>query len=135
MPKNIIQKQAFNTTPNKLYNFYMNEKLHTEITREKTIISKEIGSTMSAGGKYIKGKILHLKPNKMIVQTWRASDWTKEDMDSILILTFTINEDETASMTMSHSNVPDDKFEELKKGWKEHYWSKWKKYIKDKEVK
>jgi len=87
---------------------------------------------MSAGGKYIKGKILHLKSNKMIVQTWRASDWTKEDPDSVLILTFSKNEDETTLMTMVHANVPDNKFEELKKGWKEHYWSKWKKYIKNK---
>ncbi len=59
----------------------------------------------------------------------------KIDKNYILILTITKKEDETASITTLHPKDHADKYEELKKGWKEHYWSKWKKYIKDKEVK
>ncbi len=132
MPRTIIQKIKFNTTINKLYNFYMDAKLHSEIIEDKAKISKEVGSNMNAYGNYCKGKILHLKPNTQIIQTWRASDWVKEDIDSTLILTFKKNEDETSTLEMVHANVPDNQFEDLKKGCKEHYWNKWKMYIKNK---
>ena len=77
MAVTIKQKMKFDLPANKLFKFYMDEKMHAEITGDKAKISKEIGSNFSAGGKYIKGKMLHVKPNKMIVQTWRGSDWDK----------------------------------------------------------
>ncbi len=74
--------------------------------------------------------MLHIKPNKMIVQTWRGSDWEKSEMDSILILTFSDADDDRTQLEMVHANVPEKYAEELKKGWQEHYWKKWKSYIK-----
>ncbi len=130
MADTIKQKVTFALPPNKLFKFYMDEKMHSEITGEKAKISKEIGSSFTAGGKYIKGKMLHIKPNKMIVQTWRGSDWEKSEMDSILILTFSDADDDRTQLEMVHANVPEKYAEELKKGWQEHYWKKWKSYIK-----
>ena len=132
MAKNISQKVIFDTTSNRLYKFYMDEKLHTELTGAKTKVSKEIGSAFKAGDNYIKGKMLFLKPNNMIVQTWRGADWAKTDLDSILILTFKELEGEKTQLEMMHTNVPDQFAEDIKNGWKEHYWNLWKAYIKSK---
>ncbi len=130
MAETIKQKVTFALPPNKLFKFYMDEKLHSKITGDKAKVSKEIGSSFSAGGKYIKGKMLHIKPNKMIVQTWRGSDWDKSDADSILILTFSDAENDQTQLEMVHANVPEEFADDIKKGWKEFYWDKWKVYIK-----
>ncbi len=115
MAETIKQKMTFNLASNKLFKFYMNEKMHAEITGEKAKVSKEIGSSFSAGGKYIKGKMLHIKPNKMIAQTWRGSDWDKSEVDSILVLTFSETDDDQTQLEMVHANVPEEFAEDIKK--------------------
>ena len=65
MAVTIKQKMKFDLPANKLFKFYMDEKMHAEITGDKAKISKEIGSNFSAGRKYIKGKMLCVKANKM----------------------------------------------------------------------
>lgn len=130
MAKTINQKVTFDADSKKLYKMYMDEKLHSEITGDKAKVSKETGSAFAAGGKYIKGKMLYLKPNKMIVQTWRGSDWDKADLDSVLVLTFTELEGGKTELGMVHANVPDRFAEEIKKGWKTYYWNNWKKFLK-----
>ena len=65
----------------------------------------------------------------MIVQTWRAKEWKKGSLDSILILTFS-DVEEKGQVEMVHTNVPDEAAEEIKKGWHEHYWKPWKEYLK-----
>ena len=66
----------------------------------------------------------------MIVQTWRGSDWDKSDVDSILVLTFSEANNDQTQLEMVHANVPEEFAEDIKKGWKEFYWDKWKSYIK-----
>lgn len=111
-----------------LYNLYMDAKKHSAATGAPAKITSKEGGAYSAHGGYITGKNLKLTKGKMIVQTWRAQSWKKENLDSILILTF---EDQKggAMMTMIHSNVPDEHAPSIKSGWNEHYWTPWKEYL------
>lgn len=129
MSTTIKQKVTFSISEKKLYRFYMDATLHEKITGTKTKIEKGVGSKFSAGDGFIKGKILHLKPNKMIVQTWRGKNWDQDAMDSILVLIFNEVDENTSQLEMVHVNVPDEHTEEIKKGWNEHYWKPWNKYI------
>ena len=123
------QKVKLAVPPKKAYKFYMDAKLHGDLVGGKVTISSEAGSTFSAFGGSLKGKMLHAKSGKMIVQTWRSSDWRKEDADSILILVF--NETETGTeLEMIHANVPDSDADSVKEGWTNFYWTPWKNYIK-----
>ena len=89
MPKTITQRVVFkNTTASELYELYMNAKKHSAATGTVTKISEKEGAKYSAGDDYITGKNLVLVKNKMIVQTWKAADWDKDEQDSIFILTF-----------------------------------------------
>ncbi len=36
----------------------------------------------------LSGTILHVEPKRMIVQTWRSVNWSHEDIDSVLVLSF-----------------------------------------------
>lgn len=87
MPKAIVHKVVFkNTTAKDLYDLYMNEKKHSIATGAPAKVSSKEGGTYSAHGGYITGKNLHLVKDRLIVQTWRAQSWDKEDTDSIFII-------------------------------------------------
>ena len=123
------QKVKFNAPAAKLYNMYMTAKLHEASTGYKTKVTKEVGSAFVTGGGHIKGKILLLKPKRMIVQTWRGKDWPKDSLDSILVLTFS-DVDDKGQVEMVQTGVPDEHAENTKLGWNEFYWKPWKEYLK-----
>ena len=115
-------------TASRLYSTYLSSKDHTAATGASTKIQNKEGARFKAWGNYIGGKNLQLVKDTQIVQSWRASDWSKSQPDSTLVLLF---EDvgENAVITMVHANVPDKEFDSLKKGWNEYYWNPWKKYF------
>ena len=132
MPKTLTQKVLFKgAKASELYNLYMNEKKHSLATGAPAKISAKENTAFKAHGGYILGKTLRLVKNRMIVQTWRAQTWKKEELDSTLILTFDEKTD-GALLTMIHANIPDQYAASIKSGWNEHYWRPWKKYLSKK---
>ena len=127
MPITIKQKVKFNITPAKLYSYYTDSKMHTELTGGKARVGTEAGSSFSAFGGSLKGKTLLAKKNKMFVQSWRSSEWAKDDMDSILILIFRAV-DQGSELEMIHANVPESDAAAVKAGWNDYYWKPWKAY-------
>lgn len=131
MPKTINQKVLFkNTTVSVLYNLYMNQKLHAEVTAHNTVISEKEGAAFATYNSYFKGKNLRLIKNKLIVQSVIAADWNKTDAESTLILLFEQN-GKDATVYMTHANIPDDQAKDLASGWHEFYWKLWKEYLKN----
>jgi hypothetical protein len=73
MCKTIVQKVVFkNTTPESLYNLYIDSKLHSLIAGGPVKITNKEGAAFSAHSGYITGKNLHLVKNESITQTWRC---------------------------------------------------------------
>ena len=108
---------------------YMDSKKHSAATKAPARITKKVGAKFSAHDGYIKGINLSIVPGRMIVQTWRGSDWKQSDPDSILILSFE-RENSAAVLKMVHANVPDKHKDHLNQGWKDHYWVPWKQHLK-----
>lgn len=129
MPITIKQKVKFNTSPAKLFRFYTDPKMHSELTGGKARVGTEAGSPFFAFGGSLKGKTLVSKKNKMFVQTWRSTDWLKDDLDSVLILIFRQIETGT-ELEMIHANVPESDAAAVKEGWREYYWKPWKAHLR-----
>ncbi len=129
MAKTILQTVVFkNTTSETLYDIYMDSKKHSKATGGTAKIFTKIGSPYSAWDGYINGKTFQLVKGKMIVQSWRSSDFKSSDLDSTLILSFE-KKGNDAIVSMVHANVPDHKYTSLKSGWNDFYWKPWKKYL------
>jgi activator of HSP90 ATPase len=89
MSKTIVQKVVFKNIPaSTLYNTYMDAKEHSASVGVAAKIKNKEGARFSAHDHYVTGKNLHLVKNKLIVQSWRASDWSSSDVDSTFILAF-----------------------------------------------
>jgi activator of HSP90 ATPase len=112
-----------------LYNLYMNSKQHSQVTGAAAEISKKVGEAWQAYDGHARGKNLLVSANKMIVQTWRAKNWDRKTPDSILVLSFSDVEG-GAQVELAHSLVPESDFKEIKKGWNDFYWKKWKAHLK-----
>lgn len=135
MAKTIIQKVVFpNTTVATLYSTYTHAREHSASIGAPVRIQNKEGARFNAHGNYISGKNLQLVKDKLIVQSWRASDWARTDPDSTFILLFE-QQGNDGVVNMVHANVPDKEFEGLKKGWHDFYWTPWKKYFTEKRKK
>jgi|SRR5664279_1972143 len=125
----IIQKVIFkDATAEALYNLYMDAKLHSMIIDGPVEISEKIGSSFNAFRGYITGRNLQLVKNRLIVQSWRGSDWDPKDPDSAFLISLE-QKGKNVIMNMIHANVPADKEKGLEKGWYEHYWDPWKQHL------
>ena len=133
MAKTIIQKIVFKNIPiATLYNTYMNAKEHSASVGVIAKIQNKEGAKFSAHDSYVvTGKNLQLIKDKLIVQSWRARDWSKSDVDSTFILLFEQMGNDSI-ITIVHANVPDKHFAGVKAGWDDYYWKPRKKYFAEK---
>ena len=134
MAKTIVQKILFkNTTPKALYDLYVDAKKHSMVSGAPASISSKIGSKYSFHHGYITGKTLHLVKDRQIVQTWRGSNWEKNDADSTFIINLE-RKGKDVVLHAIHANVPDKHAGHLSKGWYDHYWNPWKQYVAGKPI-
>lgn len=132
MAKTIIQKIVFKNIPvETFYTTYINAREHSASIGQPVKIQDKEGTKFSAWDNYCSGKNLQLIKNKLIVQSWRASDWNASDIDSTFILLFE-QKGKDGTINMVHANVPDNHFKDLKQGWNDFYWKPWKKYFSQK---
>jgi hypothetical protein len=83
----IQQSVRFRTTPQALFDLYMDSTKHSRSTGAPARIGRKVGGKFTAFGRQLEGKNLHLVRGKQIVQLWRATHWKKGDW-STLVLTF-----------------------------------------------
>ena len=82
-------------------------------------ISASEWAMFSAYDGYISGKNLRLIKYKLIVETWRASEWNEADTDSIFIFNLEPNGKDVV-LNAIHANLP-DKYASISKRWYEYY--------------
>lgn len=134
MKKEIIQEVVFkNTKPTTIFDLYMDANKHATISGKPVTISADEGSAFSAHGGYISGKTIKAMKDKLIVQGWRAMDWSEETDDSTLIIMLEAKEEDTV-LNMIHTNVPEDKMAGVAKGWYGHYWNPWKQFLAGEDI-
>lgn len=129
MTKTIVQKIIFrNVTADALYDLYMNARKHTMATGARAKITAKEGSRFSAHENYITGKNLQLIKNRLIVQSWRATDWEKEDADSTFII-YLEPKGKNTVLHATHANIPVKHVDGINKGWHQYYWEPWRKLL------
>ena len=122
------QSVEFAVSPAVLYELYMDSKKRSQATGAPAKLSRRSGGALTAFGGQLKGKNLLLLTNKMIVQTWRASQWKKSDPDSILVIQFSKTKT-GARVDLVHSGVPEYDHQGVTEGWEQYYWQPWRDHL------
>lgn len=81
-------------------------------------MSTEPGSEFSLWDGDISGKNIEFIQDKKIVQEWYFGD---QEEKSIVVITIAPDR-ENSSVTVEHSNIPDDAFSDIAEGWREYYF-------------
>ena len=131
MPKNVILAAGLPASPERLYEMYVDAKLHSAFTGKTAVIEPRAGAAFSAFDGVLTGKILHVVPGKQIVQTWRSPNFPAGAIDSTLILTFFAQSVDgmEGRIELHHINVPEEDFSGITNGWEKFYWTPWRAYL------
>jgi activator of HSP90 ATPase len=120
--KNILQRVLLPGTPKQVYDILMDSKKHSVFTGDKAKIGKKVGDKFNVYGDYITGINLALQPAKLIVQSWRSSDWP-ESVYSIVTYKLASASGGKTLLEFIQIGVPADDFKAKSQGWKDYYWN------------
>jgi len=128
MPRTIQMAAYLPAPPERLFDAYLDPGIHSAFTGSPVTIAPKAGAEFRAFDGALSGCILHLLPKRLIVQSWRASHWSPEDLDSTLILTFWPDREGTR-IELVQVNVADHDFAGVSQGWGKYYWTPWREYL------
>lgn len=120
--KTISQRVHFEAKPHAVYEALMDAKKHAQFTGGKVTLSRKVGGSFTAYDGYAEGKNIELEKDKLIVQSWRASDWPEGHYSRV---TFSMKKSPSGGtmLAFKQENVPADKAKDIEQGWKDYYWA------------
>lgn len=128
MPKTVSMAAHLPATPARLYRMYVDPKKHAAFTGAPVKIAARAGARFEAFGGALSGTILQVVPNRLIVQSWRSTEFARTDLDSTLVLSFW-PENDGGRIELTHVNVADTDFAGVSEGWARYYWNPWREYL------
>ena len=128
MPRTIITAASLPARSDNLFDMYLDAATHAAFTGLPVVLEPHAGGVFRAFDGMLSGKILHIEPKTLIVQTWRSANWPLTDMDSVLTLSFWPAPD-GARIELVHVNVPEEDFAGVSQGWEKYYWTPWRAYL------
>jgi activator of HSP90 ATPase len=112
-------KKSFkiNAEPSDIYSAITNPYTIELWTGYHAIMSEIPGSEFSLWDGDITGKNIEFIKDKKVVQEWYFGDQPEK---STVIITIHPNKDDSI-VTVEHTNIPDDDFNDIAEGWREYY--------------
>lgn len=83
----------------------------------KAEMSTEPGSEFSLWEGDIEGKNLEFIQDRKLIQEWYFGEQTEKSIVSISIFP----DKQNSSLTVEHTNIPDDEYDNIAEGWREYY--------------
>ncbi|MGI0149652.1 MAG: SRPBCC domain-containing protein [Thermoplasmata archaeon] len=126
--KSIRQTVEFDASPREVYTALMDPKKHAAFTGAKAHIDPRVGGAFSVWDGYATGLNVRLEKDKVIVQTWRTTEFATDARDSKV--TFRLSRaGQGTRLRFVHSGVPDELAEDIAQGWNEFYWTPMKAFL------
>lgn len=128
MPRNVIFAVSLPAPPDRLYDMYLDPKIHAAFTGFPVTIEPRTGAAFRAFDGKLTGTILHVESKRLIVQKWRSVNFPESALDSVLVLSFW-PEGEGGRIELVQVNVPEEDFAGVSQGWTRFYWNPWREYL------
>jgi activator of HSP90 ATPase len=115
-------------TPEEIYTALTNPLTLELWTGEEAVMSTEPGSEFSLWGGSISGKNLEFEQDKKIVQQWYFDG---EPEISIVTMKLHPGKNNTTSVELRHTNIPDKEYQDFAAGWDEYYFGALAEFFSD----
>lgn len=120
-------KTTIKARAEQIYQAWLSSEGHTKMTGGSASITDKVGDNFSAWDGYIEGVNIAIEPFKRILQSWRTTEFEKEEKDSLVEILLSENLGLT-ELTLIHSSLPESG-EHYIKGWENHYFQPMKDYF------
>lgn len=122
-----VVSDVFPASAREIYDTWLSSQGHSKMTGSPASISAVVGEEFTAWDGYILGKNLELEPGKRIVQTWRTTEFSAEEPDSRIEITFEPQGNQT-KLVLKHTGLPPHggQYED---GWVDSYFEPMKEYF------
>jgi activator of HSP90 ATPase len=120
-----------NVKAEKLYHDWLDSEAHSKFTGSPAQIDTSLNGKFTAWEGYIFGTNKSFEPFHKITQTWRTTEFSEKEDDSILEVLFESEGDKTR-LILKHGNIPEGQGEDYEQGWKDFYFKPMKKYYNKK---
>lgn len=114
-----------------LFEMYLDAEKHEAFSGSPVSIGKQSGAKFCAFNGILSGTILKVVSPRLIVQSWRSTEFKTTDPDSTLILNFT-PKGRSGQIDLVHLDVPDHDYNGVTEGWQKFYWIPWREYLERK---
>lgn len=115
-------------TPEEIYTALTNPLTLELWTGEEAVMSTEPGSEFSLWGSSISGKNIEFEQDRKIVQQWYFDG---EPEISIVTIKLHSAKNNTTSVELRHTNIPDKEYEDFASGWDEYYFGALAEFFSD----
>jgi activator of HSP90 ATPase len=116
-------------SPEAVYVAWLDSAAHFAMTGAEATASDQVGADFTAWNGYIRGRNLELVKGRRIVQSWRTSEFSDADPDSVVTVTLAPAKS-GVKLTLEHSNVPDGHASYEEGGWEDNYFAPMRAYFK-----
>jgi len=106
-----------NAEPSDVYSALTNPYTIELWSGYKAEMSTEPGSEFSLWEGDIEGKNIEFVQDRKLVQEWYFGEQTEKSIVTISIFPDKHN----SSLTVEHTNIPDDEYDNIAEGWREYY--------------
>ncbi len=129
--RSVIRQSVVLPAPaDRLFAMYLDPKRHGQITGAPVTISRRVGSAFEAFGGSLSGQMLAVEAPRLVVQSWRSTNFGKDDPDSTLVLEFSPVGRMKGRIMLLHFDVPEVDYKGVTEGWKLYYWVPWREYLR-----
>jgi uncharacterized protein YndB with AHSA1/START domain len=128
MPYDFKLTTIIPASPQEIYDAWLDNLAHSEMTGGEVIMSDELGAAISAWDGHIGGRNLQLVPGERIVQSWRTTEFADEHEDSVVSVVLE-EVDGGTLLTLVHANVPDEHTSYEQGGWQQYYFEPMQEYF------
>lgn len=107
-------------SPSEIYDAWLSSEGHTAMTGSPAVASSVVGETFEAWDGYITGENLALEPGRRIVQSWRTTEFTSDEQESLVEILLEPAFEQTR-LILRHSNLPEHGTQ-YEQGWEDAYF-------------
>lgn len=107
-------------TPMEVYSAWIDAEKHSAMTGGPATSDPRIGGKYTAWDGYIDGTHMTLEPGKLIIQTWKTTEFDARDGYSTVEVQLSAHPD-GCQLILIQTDIPEGQTQ-YENGWKEHYF-------------
>jgi predicted ester cyclase/uncharacterized protein YndB with AHSA1/START domain len=131
--RTITQVVTFSASPREVFEALMDPAKHSKFTGLPAMIDRKPGGRF-AYGEILRGNVLELKQDERIVLSWRENDWPQSYYSMVTCTLAPLADGRRTQLSLVHTGVPEDRFDEINEGWQIYYWTKMAAYFRDEKI-